>query len=580
MGTGRTAGSGAAERPGGTGRPRWTQGPALLWAIVALGAVLRFYRLGAQSLWIDEILTIHAANLGEALRFPDVFWNIQGPLHATIIHGIAIFSTSEAVFRSVSALFGVALIPIVYLLGSDLADRRTGLFAALFAALSPFAIWYSQEVRNYSMLIFFSGVSTLVVWRLMERKGRGWALYIAAIVLGVLSNFATTFLAFGHKVFSLPRLLSERRLLWRWVLAYVVILVCLIPSMLGLMHWMSIDDVGERVAVVPLAEEAELVRGGTTFTPYAIPYSLYVMSYGYSLGPSSRELHTESPARAFLHHGGVVVPAMLAFVLACALGLLRMSRSRRALALTLAVVVFPMAGALVLAFLNVKPFNARYVSASFPILMVLGGAGVASLGTWLRGLLCAVIALFCVMSLGNYYFRGEYKREDVRSVASFIADNERPGDIVLAPVIGDAFEFYFDGEAEQFILYPGQTDSDEEVAGRIAARVPGRTRLWFINSRLWRTDPAHRIPAHLERSYRRTERHTFDGITLSLYDLPSVPPTEPEGSSGAGAHDPEAIRGLPAGAFRTPAAGTTSEGLAEPFQAAGLPAGPGAAVPG
>ncbi len=527
----------SAERPqGGCARTRaaaavqsgWAGRPMLFWAIVALGAVLRFYRIGAQSLWIDEILTIHAANLGEALRFPDVFRNIQGPLHATIIHGIAILSTSEAVLRSISALFGVALIPVVYLLASDLVDKRAGLFAALLTALSPFAIWYSQEVRNYSMLIFFSGVSTLMVWRLLERKGRGWTLYVAAIVLGVLSNFATVFLALGHKIFALPRLFTERRLLGRWVLAYVVILVCLVPSILGLMHWMSIDDVGDRVAVVPLAEEGQLLRGATTFTLYAIPYSLYVMSYGYSLGPSSRELHTGSPARAFLRHAGVVVPAMLAFVLACLAGFVRVSRSRRALTLVLAVVVFPLAGALVLAFLNIKPFNARYVSAMFPVLMVLGGAGVASLGVRWRTLLSLVIALFCVVSLGNYYYRGSYKREDVRSVAAFIAENEHPGDIVLAPVIGDVLEFYFEGEAEQFILYPGQTDSDEEVAERIAGRVPGRARLWFINSRLWRTDPDHRIPAYLERTYRTTARHMFDGITLTLYDLGSIPPAAQE----------------------------------------------------
>ena len=44
------------------------------------------------------------------------------------------------------------LVWLVYLIASRLFDKRTGLIAALFAAINPFLIYYSQEARMYEML--------------------------------------------------------------------------------------------------------------------------------------------------------------------------------------------------------------------------------------------------------------------------------------------------------------------------------------------------------------------------------------------------------------------------------------------
>jgi len=507
-------GSPSEEAARARSRTRW-----LLLLIVALAAVLRFYRLGFQSFWIDELLTIQAANIGERLGFLEIFWNIQGPIHALLVHAIGGLTLAEAPLRSVSAVFGVATVPVVYLLGTALADRRAGLAAALLLAVSPFAVWYSQELRNYSMLIFFASVSTLAAWRILEERAGGWVLYVAGTVLGVLSNLAAAFLAIAHNVFAARRLLGSRRLLGRWALAHLVILLLFVPTGLGLLRWVRVDRVGERVTLASTAEDAELLRGATTFTPAALPYAFFAMSYGYSLGPSMRELHVESPARAFARNAPLVVPAGLAMAAACLLGLRRLWRTRRGLELALAVAVVPLAGAVALALANVKPFNPRYASVALPVLVVVAGCGITSLRRRWASLLCVVIVLFCMVSLGNYFFRGDYRREDVRSAAAFIEEAERPGDIVLAPVVGELFQLYFEGDAEVFLIYPGQAASDALVAERIEDRIPGHDRLWFVESRLWATDPERRIPSYLTERFSVIEERRFDGVRLSLHDL-------------------------------------------------------------
>jgi uncharacterized membrane protein len=499
--------------------PRGTGFPWVLLAIIAVGAVLRFYRLGYQSFWIDELLTIHAADLGESLSFPEIFWNIQGPLHATLVNLVGRVSTGEVALRSMSAVAGVALIPVTYLLGKELVDRTTGLIAALLIAISPFSVWYSQELRNYSFVMFFSAVSTLVVWRIVEKNGRGWTLYVVTVVLGILSNFATGFLIVAHNVFAAGRAFSDRRLLGKWLAAYAAVVVLLIPSALGLLRWARVDSVSERVVVPSQADDEELLRGETTFTPAAIPYSFVTMAYGSTFGPSLRELHTGSPARAYMRHAALVAPAVLLMAAAWLLGLKRLLLSRRALALVLAIVVVPLAGAAALAILNIKPFNPRYVSVMLPVLVVLAAAGIATLRRVGSALLCGFIALFCVVSLANYYYRGDYRREDVRGAVRYVEEQERPRDLVLAPVVGDVFDFYFRGDARLFIIYPGQAASDEEVSERIEAAIEGHGRLWFLDSRLWHADPSRRVPAYLDEHFARVDETSFDGVRVVLYRL-------------------------------------------------------------
>jgi 4-amino-4-deoxy-L-arabinose transferase-like glycosyltransferase len=490
-----------------------------LAAVVTLGGLMRFYGIGAQSLWVDELWSIKASCIGGGLSPVAVFGNMQGPAHAVLVHAVAHLSDSETVLRSISALFGTATIAVIYALANDLFDRRTALLAALLTAVSPFLIWYSQELRNYSMVIFFAALSTLVTWRLVERKSASWRTFVLATVLGLLSNLSAVFLALGHWVFAVPRLVKDRAFRVRWILAFGVVLVLVSPWIWGLAGWAKTDRVGERIGIVSRRDTSELLRGETTFTPMAIPYSFYVMVFGYSLGPSSVELHTTPPASAFMKHAAYVGPAALVLALVVFLGLRSFSESRARLRLLLPTVLVPVVGTSVLAILNVKVFNPRYIAVALPLILVLIAAGATRLrglpGTVMAGLL---IVLSC-WSAGNYYWCPTYWREDVRSAVQYIKERETAGDVVLVPVVTDVFDHYYEGEQERFLLYPGQAGSDAEVAERVTSGVAGHQRLWFVSSRSWHVDPEGRIPASLDSRYDLLDSAHFPGVEVSLYRL-------------------------------------------------------------
>jgi hypothetical protein len=271
-----------------------------------------------------------------------------------------------------------------------------------------------------------------------------------------------------------------------------------------------------------VADEGRLLRGTTTFTPMAVPYSLYVLSYGYSLGPGLRELHTGSPAAAFAEHLPVVVPACAIIGCALLLGLRGIANDRTAMRLVLSVALVPLVAALALAVLNVKPFNPRYVAVMFPVFLLLAGAGVGFLRKSNGVVLVGIIVAFFIASLANYYTRPQYWKEDVRSAARYIEGREEPGDKILAPAVVDVFDFYYHGSAKRLIIYPGQATSESAVEEGLRPALVDTRRLWFVESRPWFADPGRRIPAYLESSFRRVDEQSFPGVRVSLFELDRV----------------------------------------------------------
>ncbi|MCD4690065.1 glycosyltransferase family 39 protein [bacterium] len=517
-------------RDGAAAWPR-AGGGSVMWWVVALtvaAAVLRFYRIGAQSFWVDELWTVKAAAVGDTLSAAAVFTNVQGPAHAVLVHLVSAVSRSEGGLRAISALFGTATVPLVYLLGAATVDRKTGVMAALLAAVSPFLIWYSQELRNYAMLIFFAAAATLAVWHIVSSRAGPWLGYGAAIALAGLSNLSAVFLAVAHWVFALPRARSDRRFLAQWLITFAIVLVFLAPWVWGVTQWVEADRVGERITTPVTDGDQELLRGETTFTPMAIPYSFYVMIYGYSVGPSNAELHTARPLVAFGHHKTTVLPALALLTVAGLMGIVVFWRDRLRFRLLAGTVIVPIAAVTLLAVLNIKVFNPRYVAVMTPLVLVVVAAGVMRLprvGMWVVGTGIVVISL---MGVANYFWNPTYWREDVRSAARYIEEREQDGDVVLVPVVTDVFDHYHQGLSERFLLYPGQCMSDEEVAARVDDGTGGHKRVWFVQSRLWHADPDGRIASHLDLRHELMQSACFPGVTVDLYQLEGGSPDPPE----------------------------------------------------
>jgi len=83
-------------------------------------------------------------------------------------------SLDETVLRLVPALFGAGTL-LLFLLLRDGLGRGAALFSGLFAAISPFMVYYARFYIQETILVFFIAGLLASLWRYSRRPSAGWA---------------------------------------------------------------------------------------------------------------------------------------------------------------------------------------------------------------------------------------------------------------------------------------------------------------------------------------------------------------------------------------------------------------------
>ena len=159
-----------------------------LAALTAAALVLRLI-CARQSIYGDELFSYELATRS---GLDDVLDGVRGPLEITpplfFVLAWASSKLGDPTFtlRLPSLLAGVALVPLVYALGTRTVGRRAALWRAALAALSPLAVFFSAEARAYMLMAFLVCASTLTLLLALDGRGRGWWALFACCVAGAL----------------------------------------------------------------------------------------------------------------------------------------------------------------------------------------------------------------------------------------------------------------------------------------------------------------------------------------------------------------------------------------------------------
>ncbi len=122
----------------------------LLLLIITLTALaLRLYKIGEWSFWGDEMITVMRA-LGRSGMEPLPRLSVSLTAAAFDMWGVSEWSA-----RIPAAIIGALTIPVVYFGARRMFDPSAGMLAALFLAVSIWHIYWSQNARFYSTLLFF-----------------------------------------------------------------------------------------------------------------------------------------------------------------------------------------------------------------------------------------------------------------------------------------------------------------------------------------------------------------------------------------------------------------------------------------
>ena len=173
---------------------------ALLVTLVIIGTGLRFYRI-ETSLWFDEIVTLLDSVRLPLSRIVTHFpSNNDHPLYSVLAHvSVQTFGESAWAMRLPSALLGVASIPLLYLVGITIGHRQEAAAAATILTVSYHHIWFSQNARGYTALLFCVLLATYLLVRWLDTGRRRFlAWYAVVTAVGAYAHLTMVLVSISH----------------------------------------------------------------------------------------------------------------------------------------------------------------------------------------------------------------------------------------------------------------------------------------------------------------------------------------------------------------------------------------------
>jgi mannosyltransferase len=428
----------------------------LLLSLTLVGAILRFYNLGYNSLWLDEASTLTIA----VKSIPDIWQATTGgefnpPLFYWTEHVMLIFGNSEVVLRVVPALLGVLTIPLIYLVGKEFMDRNTGIIAAAAFAFSPFLIFYSQEARAYSMMLFFVTASMVFYFRALKSNGLSdWALF------GILSALA----------------------FWSHFYALVII---------GALFLYALYELYPKIRNnLPAAKP--LVAGGALFTLICFPLIIVTIQLFAKRTASAPTFGIQGPEiiiATFAQISGSVVAMYLLLILFIA-GIAQaflQDKNKGIFLITVAVLMFVISN-----FLSYRmPMQPRYLICFAIVFFIAIALSYKLLFTLMDtpGVVYGFIAFMVIISafpLAGYY--SGYTKDNWKGFSSGFQEKTRPGDIVVVipPYISQPFDYYYSNATDRTFEYLANNATDLQA---INARKNNNTVFFVVTGDINSANP-------------------------------------------------------------------------------------------
>lgn len=388
--------------------------PLVIILIIAL--LLRLPQL-TGSFWLDEAAQALESirPLSQQILITDDF---QPPLLHFITHFAAQLSWSEWWLRLWGALIpGLLTVWGTYLLGTKLASKKVGLTAAMLLATSSFHLFYSQELRPYSLSALFTVFSWFFLleaigvgqdsYQLKPKNpvnkffhlfpiSRDFFLFLLLSILGIYTSYLYPFVLISQIIYLLVR---RRSVLAGWAI--------LIPTV-AFLPWLS--------SFLDQLAAGQLLR--TTFPDWEniVSYDLWrslSLTFGkFFFGVLDLELSV-----AFLVLVGLLIVLLLAVIMNKKTRFWRQNKDRLLLWLYLMVIPFVLAAVVSIFVPIIQPKRIiyllpfAYLLLSFLIFGTRADWRFLKMSNWLLLIYVLAINLFGTFA---YYQSPLYQRENWR----------------------------------------------------------------------------------------------------------------------------------------------------------------------
>lgn len=420
-------------------RSRLLHHPAPHWvyviAILLLAFIVRLVFLTKASIWHDEGFSIMLSSLNPIEIWQRTARDVHPPFYYELLGvWMRLFGRSEVIIRSLSLFIGVATVGMVYVLFKKVRNYHTALIAALFAAVGPMLVRYSQEARMYALeaLLMIVALYAVVVIIDNPRKQFGYILYFVAIMLGLYTHYFTVLVIGSFWLFGLWQWLRHRHqpsaqsILEKpwWWFANIAALVCFLP-------W-----VPSAIGQVTRGQGLGWLAATTIRAPFDLVWQLLSFTDGRSLS-------------LVYWFGGIAAAAVLVYVW------LQDSTKQRLYRLLVLYTLLPVV--VVMTVSVFKPiYHERYFVFLAPVFYGLVAVAINELfhrkRSWETVAVIGTVALL-LLGVRNVYAQSSHR---MREVFSVVNTDYIPGDKLIAGELYTFFDSSYYNHTEQNLqLYTG-----------------------------------------------------------------------------------------------------------------------------
>lgn len=466
-----------------------------LCALVAIAFLLRVIDMGRSSLWYDEIIQAQIAGGPLSSVFPRLIDNAGMPLDYLIERAMLALGSNEFILRFPAAAFSTLAVVVLYRVGRAMFGPAPGMVAAALLSISSFAIYYAREARPYSLYLLFVTASFYWLYRALQTNRLSAWLGLGLCLAGaVLAHLFALFVVVAQGCYVLGGLVArvftpQRATLFRQITRTTVaggLVAALLCS-----------------AALALTPNAQFVAGSAgRFLAFLLAPSVPPRDQWFGIAPG------ESPplptadfvyTRILESFSGGGVPATALFVLLGVVGLTAARRKAWETVLLMAWALLP--SLLIILFLihRATLFASRYLIPALPAWLLLCALGILAVARALSGFaeakpvvrragVALLLVLWLVLAFERIASVLVVYKEDWRAAGEFLDKNVAPGDAVVAPS-GSGVVYYYAPGAAQYQV-------PSEFLTRITDLEKNYHRVWLVNSR-YTYDPGDAIGAWL-----------------------------------------------------------------------------------
>ncbi|HDN80136.1 MAG TPA: hypothetical protein ENG33_06715, partial [Chloroflexi bacterium] len=516
--------SSRALRDASTKAAKLLQQKHLLLLMTLLAFLLRVIRLDFQPLWWDEGYSVYFAKMSIPAMVEATSLDIHPPFYYALLHWwISLMGASPVALRLFSVFVGVLTVPLLYAFARALLGREVATLAALLLALSPFHVYYSQEVRMYGLVTLLGLASThFLVLLVLEAEGEARQFHLCRLVVGYVlfaalalyTQYYAVFILLAHLVISVTFWRTSRRFIKLREAHLSRIWALPLAAMALYLPWVV-------YAGMRLAAYIEGKKAIEQYQPLSLPYFVarYLVAFGMGHLPPQREWA--------LWVGGSIL-ALLALA-----GLWRMRSRTVALVVVIAYLIVPLSGGFVVNLLY--PFHPRYFERilllALPPYLLFLALGIQTFVYWQGRSLCKktgvliLVAGLSALSLFYFYTVPRYPEDDYRPLAELVSRLSGPEDVLLCvyPWQVGYFQSYCPRECPS-PLSVASSEWGEELQSQLEAFLEGGRKIWFPAFQARGAILENRVEKYLlERAYPVLNK--WFGTTRLLLFAPPVEAT-------------------------------------------------------